>query len=74
MERKWTSRETAEFLQLSRQTLAAWRWQGVGPPYEKLGGAVRYDPSVVKAWAASRTRQSTSDACPAPPVGRAAQS
>ncbi len=61
MDRKWTTAECADFLRLSRQTLAGWRWQGIGPPYEKLGGSVRYSPEAVRAWAASRTRTSTSE-------------
>lgn len=61
MEHKWTSAETADYLRLSEQTLANWRWKGCGPPYERLNGAVRYDPEAVRDWAASQTRTSTSD-------------
>lgn len=61
MEPKWTSRETADFLRLSEQTLANWRWRGCGPPYLKINGAVRYDPEAVRAWATDQTQTSTSD-------------
>jgi hypothetical protein len=61
MEPKWTSRETADFLRLSEQTLANWRWRGCGPPFLKINGAVRYDPEAVRAWTASQTQTSTSD-------------
>jgi len=60
MEPKWTSRDTADFLRLSEQTLANWRWRGCGPPYLKINGAVRYDPEAVRTWAASQTLTSTS--------------
>ena len=33
----------SEKLQVSVQTLRNWRHKGVGPPYVKLGRAVRYD-------------------------------
>jgi Helix-turn-helix domain len=59
MEPKWTPQETAVFLRLSEQTLANWRWRGCGPPYEKLNGAVRYDPQAVRGWAANQTQTST---------------
>lgn len=66
MERLWTPRETAEFLQQSEQTLANHRWRGVGCPYVKIAnGSVRYDPAIVQAWAASQTQTSTSEGRPA---------
>ena len=34
--------EVAELLGVSRKTLQAWRWRRVGPPFVKLGSAVRY--------------------------------
>lgn len=55
----WTDRETADFLRLSTQTLANWRWRGCGPPYLKINGAVRYDPTVVSEWATGQMRTST---------------
>lgn len=64
MEPKLNTRETAEFLNLSEQTLANWRWRGCGPPYLKLNGAVRYDPETVRDWQAGRVRTSTSDPGP----------
>jgi len=61
MEPKWTPQETAVFLRLSEQTLANWRWRGCGPPYQKINGAVRYDPAAVREWATDRTQTSTAD-------------
>ena len=59
MEPKWNPRETAELLGLSEQTLANWRWRGCGPPFQKLNGAVRYDPQAVREWAANQTQTHT---------------
>ena len=32
----------AQVLLLRRRTLSRWRWEGKGPAYCKIGGAVRY--------------------------------
>ena len=32
----------AELLGLQRNTLTRWRWEGKGPPFCKIGRAVRY--------------------------------
>jgi hypothetical protein len=61
MESRWTTRETADFLNVSEQTLNNWRWRGCPPPFLKINGAVRYDPDAVREWAASQTRTSTSE-------------
>jgi predicted DNA-binding transcriptional regulator AlpA len=37
------------------------RWEGGGPPYTKLGRAVRYKLSDLVAWMEERRRHSTSD-------------
>ncbi|MHB9150482.1 MAG: helix-turn-helix domain-containing protein [Thermoleophilia bacterium] len=58
---KWTTAETAVFLNLSERTLCNWRWRGVGPNFLKLCGAVRYDPEHVREWQARQERTSTSD-------------
>jgi predicted DNA-binding transcriptional regulator AlpA len=39
---------------LAVTTLRRWRWQRVGPPFMKLGGAVRYDAGALAAWLAAR--------------------
>jgi predicted DNA-binding transcriptional regulator AlpA len=53
--------EVAEQLGMSRRTLQGWRWRGGGPPYHRIGGAVRYDPTEVRAWLDAQRRSSTSD-------------
>lgn len=40
-----TDKEAAAFLGISPGALRSWRFNGVGPQYFKLGGAVRYDPA-----------------------------
>lgn len=51
---KLTPRQLAEELDVSTQTLANWRWAGVGPQYVKLGTArnapIRYRRTAVDAW------------------------
>lgn len=37
-----SERQAAEILSLSIKTLQRWRWARVGPPFSKLGRAVRY--------------------------------
>jgi predicted DNA-binding transcriptional regulator AlpA len=56
--------ETARRLGLKPKTLERWRWAGSGPPFVKLGRCARYDQRVVDAWAAERSRTSTSDPGP----------
>ena len=46
---------------LSVRTFEALRLRGGGPPYVKLGRAVRYRRDDVLAWAAGKLRRSTSD-------------
>ena len=53
--------EVAQILNLEVATLRRWRWSGRGPRYVKLGGAVRYDPTVLRSYLAERVRTSTSD-------------
>lgn len=49
-----SSKETSKFTGAAPQTLANWRWLGIGPPYSKLScsraGRVRYRRSDVEAW------------------------
>jgi hypothetical protein len=54
--------ETAEYLRLSRSTMAKWRCLGgIGPDYALAGRKVLYSVAVLDAWLASRRRRSTSD-------------
>ncbi|GGY27578.1 helix-turn-helix transcriptional regulator [Streptomyces collinus] len=57
-QQKLTPRDLAEELGVSTQTLANWRWTGVGPRYTKLGDGrtspVRYRRADVDAWLQAR--------------------
>ena len=55
-----TEREAAEVLSLKPDTLRRWRWSGGGPPFRKLGRAVRYAMSDLAGFAESAKRESTS--------------
>ncbi len=54
----------AEKLGISRRTLQAWRGKGGGPPFVKVGAAVRYRWRDVEAWLDEQTRANTSDPGP----------
>ena len=60
-----TEIEAARLLSLSRRTLQQWRVTGEGPPFEKLGTAVRYDPAELLAWRQRNARANTSGDRPA---------
>src|SRR5579862_2169048 len=53
--------EAAYLAGLSVRTFEALRLRGGGPPYVKLGRAVRYRRGDVLAWTAAKLRRSTSD-------------
>jgi predicted DNA-binding transcriptional regulator AlpA len=55
------TREAARYLGLGKSTLDRFRVTGDGPIYLKLGGAVRYRLSDLKAWLDSRVTRSTSE-------------
>jgi predicted DNA-binding transcriptional regulator AlpA len=55
-----TSKETARRLNLSESWLAKRRLAGDGPPYVKLGGAVRYAEASLQQWMKAQQRTSTS--------------
>jgi hypothetical protein len=42
-------------------TLANWRAQGKGPPYQKLGAAVRYPLAQLEEWEASTIVNNTKE-------------
>lgn len=52
---------TARRLGISAGFLNKARMSGEGPPYVKIGKAVRYRWSVVEAWLAERERLTTQD-------------
>lgn len=45
-----TEKEAAEFLRFSPKTLRNWRYEGVGPDFEKAGRSVRYKRSALNRW------------------------
>lgn len=55
-----TPKQAAAFLNLSASWLAKARLNGGGPPYIKMGGAVRYDATVLREWMRGKQRLSTS--------------
>jgi excisionase family DNA binding protein len=61
-ERMMREAEVAALLGVSRRTMQGWRWRGGGPPYVRVGSAVRYEPAEVQAWLDAQRRTSTSDA------------
>lgn len=50
MERLLTSKEVAEYLQVSVGTVNNWRQNDKGPRSTKAGRSVRYKESDVQAW------------------------
>ena len=56
------TKETAARVRLSKPTLERLRLTGNGPPFVKLGRAVRYRATDVDDWLASRLVRSTSEA------------
>lgn len=58
---KLTTSQAAAFLGLSKSLLNKMRLRGNGPAFLKFGRAVRYDLATLEAWAASRSRKSTSE-------------
>jgi len=57
-----TTEQAAEFLNRPVRTLEDWRYRGGGPPFVKMGRAVRYRPSDLEEWVDTRTVESTSEA------------
>jgi len=55
-----TPKQTARHLNLSVSWLAKRRLAGDGPPYIKLGGAVRYVETSLQQWMKGQQRISTS--------------
>ena len=51
-----TPRQLADELQVSAKTLANQRSRREGPPYVKVGGAVRYSRAAVAQWLAAQSR------------------
>ncbi len=60
-DRLYTEVLAAGILCLNVRTLRLWRERGSGPPYLKLGRALRYRHSDLTAWLDQQVRHSTSD-------------
>jgi predicted DNA-binding transcriptional regulator AlpA len=54
-------RQFARVVGLSESSLAKKRMTGSGPPYVKIGRAVRYGVRTGLEWMAAQTRRSTSE-------------
>ncbi|MFC1482291.1 helix-turn-helix transcriptional regulator [Myxococcota bacterium] len=64
MNRKLTTHDLGQLLNLADQTIRHWRHDGRGPRYHRLGGPrsrVLYDPEEVERWLAEREAGSTSE-------------
>jgi hypothetical protein len=46
----WTSKDVAQFLNVSESTLSRWRRRGIGPACVQIDGVSRYRPAAVEAW------------------------
>ena len=56
-----TPRETAKHLRCSERKLERHRLVGDGPPFVKIGAAIRYPLGELEKWLAERTHRSTSE-------------
>jgi hypothetical protein len=56
-----TPRETAKHLRCSERKLERHRLVGDGPPFAKIGAAIRYPLSELEKWLTERTQRSTSE-------------
>ena len=45
-----TTEQAAAFLGLAKGTLHTYRSRGKGPPFHRIGGAIRYQRSDLEAW------------------------
>ncbi len=49
----------AQFVGVSKRTLEKWRYEGIGPPYLKLGRRVLYSMADLEDWIDKHRRLST---------------
>jgi excisionase family DNA binding protein len=56
-----TAEEAAQLLKVSLSWLAKARMRGDGPPFIKIGRAIRYSDAALQQWMKSRQRLSTSE-------------
>lgn len=50
-----TEKDAARLLSVSNRTLQAWRGREVGPPFIKLGRAIRYERDALIRWMGANT-------------------
>jgi predicted site-specific integrase-resolvase len=67
--RRLVQSELADRWQISERTLEAWRSQGTGPVYLKIGGRVVYRLEDVEAFEAANLHRNTNG--PSTPAARA---
>lgn len=58
-----TAKDAAIYMSLKPCTLAAWRVQGNGPKFVKLGKSVRYSIIEIDLFISKRTRLNTAQIC-----------
>jgi len=46
----WSTKETADYLNVAQKTLWDWRYRGGGPPFHKARGRLYYRKNEVDAW------------------------
>lgn len=51
-----STKEVSSILDLPESTLRYWRCAGLGPPYVRLGGRIRYDEADVNAYVKASKR------------------
>ncbi len=56
-----TESEVAEQLKVCKRTLQRWRQTGLGLPFRRFGGLVRYDQADIESWAAKQSVLSTTE-------------
>lgn len=66
------TREAAELLKLSPVTLNQWRSHDCGPPYLRLGRAIRYRLADLRAWADAQRCATSSERPTCRPTSSAA--
>lgn len=70
--RRFREKKLAERWDVSPRTLQQWRWQGRGPRFMKIGGAVIYRLDDVEAYERENLHQNTSGPLPSDVAGTAA--
>lgn len=54
----------AKIWSIAPKTLQKWRWKKIGPPYVKIGIAVRYVPESIRKFEEERTCLTGNKICP----------